>query len=168
MSIVVFDIDGTLADTSHRQHLNPRYWVGQKGKKPSWDDFHAAHVDDTSVLSVAVLHARLRLRASNEVIYVTGRNEAFRESTAMWMSRHAFNGEIIMRPDNDYRPNWEFKLDALNEIWARYTAVPMLWVDDNASVQEHLEPAGVPVLLVPENGGRYSGRVPIRPAGVTS
>ena len=90
----VFDIDGTLADNDHRQHL-------LEGKK-DWDAFFALqHKDEPYQPVLDVLHALANDRPGDEVIIVTARDERFREETLEWLNRHIpwmSNDKMYMRP----------------------------------------------------------------------
>ena len=109
---VVFDLDGTLADTSHRVHF-----LEQKPK--DWDAFHSACWDDGRITPTLGLFYRLRLsmdkRYGEHLAIWTGRPERCREVTIRWLERACVMGpfgievEIRMRPDDDFRHDTELK-----------------------------------------------------------
>lgn len=104
---IIFDIDGTLADCSHR-----RYYI----EKPNndWGAFYAGMAKDTptylaTLLSTGVFNFALP-------IFVTGRPEEYRYTTEQWLlayTRIRFPGNkppiLLMRPDGDYTPDDDLK-----------------------------------------------------------
>lgn len=92
--ICLIDIDDTLADTAHRQHL-----IEEGG----WDAFHGASRDDPPIpATIALLDA---LAASYHIVALTARPEKWRTLTMTWLVRHNVSvHELLMRPDADFRP----------------------------------------------------------------
>ena len=76
----VFDIDGVLADVRHRLHHVER-------RPKDWPGFFAA-MDDDDPLEVGVALARDLAAEGNDLVYLTGRNEAHRAVTEGWLRRH--------------------------------------------------------------------------------
>lgn len=104
---IILDIDGTMADNTHRQHyLN--------GPKKDWDGFFSKLSGDAPkrmVMDTAELICRnTRLKP----LIVTGRMEKHREETATWLMQHApWLGPhpLFMRRDDDNTPDHEMKKD---------------------------------------------------------
>lgn len=94
--LVIFDLDGTLCDTSHREHY-------LKAGKVNWDAFNAACVDDAPRKDIISL---LNLLSDDIRVEIwTGRNEKWREQTVRWLAEHGVECDSLrMRPDNDFRP----------------------------------------------------------------
>jgi hypothetical protein len=77
---IVVDLDGTLADISHRRHL-----VASKPK--NWPAFQKlAHLDKV-VEPVAVLVRSLPMLA-HRIILCSGRGEQERPTTVEWLKKH--------------------------------------------------------------------------------
>ncbi|MFK4071548.1 HAD family acid phosphatase [Streptomyces sp. NPDC029674] len=133
--LAVFDLDGTLADTGHRQRYLER-------KPRDWDAFFAAAPQDPPLapgVELALASAR-----DCEVVYLTGRPERCRADTEEWLARHGLPaGRIWMRRNNDRRPARHTKLQVLHDI-ARTREIRVL-VDDDDLVCEAAEQAGYPV-----------------------
>lgn len=70
--LAVFDLDGTLADTAHRQHF-------LEGPKRDWNGFFAAAPDDPPLAEGVALV--LASAEECEVVYLTGRPERCRRAT---------------------------------------------------------------------------------------
>jgi phosphoglycolate phosphatase-like HAD superfamily hydrolase len=105
--LVVFDLDGTLADCRHRLHFIQQ-------DKPDWDAFYAACKCDTSLQPAIEVFRALSLLKGYEVQIWTGRAERTREATNRWLaSRDILPNLLRMRPDDDHRPDHELKQDWL-------------------------------------------------------
>jgi len=112
MKIIVVDLDGTVCDTAHRDHL---------AQAKQWDEFHAAAKDDRPRADVAFFLSVLARRSVlDEILLVacTGRNERYRQTTLEWLIKHdlAVFDTILMRPDGDRRPDVEVKPEMLREF----------------------------------------------------
>ncbi|MFD7131712.1 hypothetical protein [Streptomyces sp. NPDC059894] len=134
--IAVFDLDNTLADTTHRQRFlecRPR----------QWDAFFAAAPQDPPLpegVAMAVERA-----GECEVVYLTGRPERCRRDTLEWLERHGLPaGRVYMRRDDDRRPARRTKLETLRRL-ARDREVRVL-VDDDDLVCDDAEQAGFTVV----------------------
>ncbi len=132
----MFDLDGTLADTAHRQRF-------LAGRPRDWDAFFAAAPEDPPLargVELALASAR-----ECEVGYLTGRPERCRADTVDWLARQGLpGGRIWMRRDNDRRPARRTKLEVLRDI-ARKRTIRML-VDDDELVCAEAERAGFTVV----------------------
>lgn len=90
--VVVVDLDGTLYDSTARQHLVA---AGQ------WEEYHRASEDDPP--NRPVLELLQLLPPHTVVVACTGRNEAHRSITESWLMRHgAPVDHLLMRPDDNY------------------------------------------------------------------
>ncbi|MCX5603064.1 hypothetical protein OOK29_33505 [Streptomyces phaeochromogenes] len=134
--LAVFDLDGTLADTAHRQKFLER-------KPRDWDAFFAAAPDDPPLaegVALALEHAR-----ECEILYLTGRPERCRKDTEAWLAAQGLpEGRIRMRRNDDRRPARRTKLEILREL-ARNREIRVL-VDDDELVCEDAERAGFTVV----------------------
>ncbi|MET8685045.1 HAD family acid phosphatase [Streptomyces sp. NPDC004732] len=136
--LAVFDLDGTLADTAHRQRF-------LEGKPRDWDAFFAAAPQDPPLAR----GVELALASAQEcqVVYLTGRPERCRADTVDWLARQGLpSGRIWMRRNDDRRPARRTKLEILQDI-ARKRTIRML-VDDDELVCAEAERAGFTVVRV--------------------
>jgi hypothetical protein len=135
--IAVFDIDGVLADATHRQHH-----VAQRPK--DWDAFFSA-VGDDPVLE----HGRRRLLAlaeTHEIVLLSGRPERCRADTVAWLERHGIAvTRLVLRPDSDHRPAAQLKAELVRAIGSSNDIAVV--VDDDASVVQLLADRGYRVAL---------------------
>ncbi|MFD6080494.1 hypothetical protein ACFWG5_33505 [Streptomyces hydrogenans] len=134
--LAVFDLDGTLADTAHRQHHLER-------RPRDWDGFFGAAPDDPPLIEGVAL---CRSAAEEcEVVYLTGRPERCRRDTLAWLAAQGLpEGPLHMRRHRDFRPARVTKVEILRRLGAE-RAVRML-VDDDALVCDAAEEAGFPVV----------------------
>ncbi|WP_432016261.1 LNS2 domain-containing protein [Streptomyces hydrogenans] len=134
--LAVFDLDGTLADTAHRQHHLER-------RPRDWDGFFGAAPDDPPLIEGVAL---CRSAAEEcEVVYLTGRPERCRRDTLAWLAAQGLpEGSLHMRRHRDFRPARVTKVEILRRLGAERT-VRML-VDDDALVCDAAEEAGFPVV----------------------
>ncbi|MFJ8980306.1 hypothetical protein [Streptomyces sp. NPDC102282] len=134
--LAVFDLDGTLADSGHRQHF-------LEGRRRDWARFFSAAPHDPP------LEEGIRLVLSSaeecEVVYLTGRPERCRRDTLDWLERQGLpRGDVHMRCDGDRRPAGRTKLEILERL-AGKREVRVL-VDDDELVCDAAERAGFAVV----------------------
>lgn len=132
----VVDVDGVLADVTHRlHHLDER--------PKDWQSFFAAAGADP-LLPEGLAVAR-RLAEDHELVYLSGRPERLRRVTLDWFSRHGLPpGRLLLRRDGDRRPARQVKLGVLRRL-AEEAEVAVL-VDDDAAVCATVRAAGFAVL----------------------
>jgi len=107
--IVIFDIDGTLADVSERVHHLKR-------TPKNWDAFFEGMARDKAVRSVvrlcAILHA-----SGLRIVLCSGRNEGHRGETVRWLERQGVRyHELRLRRDGDRRSDVIVKREMLAGI----------------------------------------------------
>lgn len=125
---VVFDIDGTLADCRHREHH-----VTQMIPK-DWATFKKLIPEDPVIEQVATL-LKIMHTAGYRVVLMTGRDESCREDTVNWMAKHDLPFDIlVMRANNDFRPDYECKRELMGDIIDRLYAHPLMVFEDRISV----------------------------------
>jgi FMN phosphatase YigB (HAD superfamily) len=133
--VVVFDIDGVLADVRHRLH-----YLATRPK--NWEGFFAAAKND-QVLEVGAEFAK-RAAATHEIVYLTGRPERLRTATQSWLDAQLLPvGRLVMRSDGDRRPSAVVKVHELRQL-RRESTVELL-VDDDPSVIDAARAAGFTV-----------------------
>ncbi|MGW1498838.1 phosphatase domain-containing protein [Streptomyces mirabilis] len=134
--LAVFDLDGTLADSAHRQRFLER-------KPRDWDAFFAAAPQDPPFAQGVAL--AMRSTEECEVVYLTGRPERCRRDTVEWLAAQGLpEGRVWMRRNDDRRPARHTKLDVLRRL-ARDREIHVL-VDDDELVCDEAERAGFRVV----------------------
>lgn len=114
----IFDIDGTLADCSHRLHHIT-------GSKKDYDAFYAACKDDESITDVCMIAWKLD---SYHIIYLTGRPEKYRDMTTEWLVKNDLDfhcyPHLVMRANGDHRPDYVIKQEIYErEIKDKYDVI---------------------------------------------
>ncbi len=135
--IVIVDMDGTLADVSHRIHH-------VRSKKKDWPRFFATMNEDPP--SQIVVNWVKNLPPDFEVVIVTGRPETYLSDTKAWLARHDIPySRILMRPTGDHRPDYVVKRELLDHIPRDRVAFV---IDDRPSVCEMWRACGLRVFQV--------------------
>lgn len=134
----LFDIDGTLADLTHRlSHI-------QKEPK-DWNAFFDACADDAPIGHIVELATMLSIHS--RVVFVSGRSDRVRDVTMDWLRDRGLFGPLYMRRDGDHRPDDIVKGELLEEIlgdgWK-----PVMAFDDRNQVVEMWRSRGVPCAQV--------------------
>lgn len=147
---IIVDIDGTIAK------IGDRLKYLQQEKK-DWDSFYEHCDEDIVIQPIAKLVDYLAV--DHEIVFCTGRRESVREKTIQWIDKHlgfagSFAGELklLMRKDNDWRPDTEVK----PELLAKNGYTPdNVWfiLEDRDSVVATLRGLGFTVLQV--NDGKF-------------
>ena len=109
-SVIVIDLDGTLCNSAHREHL---------ARAQEWDEFHSQLFLDEPWPDVAAL---LPIVSESFVIVgLTGRSSRYQTPTLRWLIKHKLEQYIdflLMRPDGDWRSDNELK-PALLDQWLK-------------------------------------------------
>ncbi len=135
--IAVVDIDGVLADATHREHF-----VRQRPK--DWDGFFGAVAGDPVLPAGRALLEDLG--REHVIVLLSGRPERTRADTRAWLSAHDLVVDrLVLRPDADHRPASLVKAELIVGI-GRPDEVAVV-VDDDASVLERLADMGYRVHL---------------------
>jgi phosphoglycolate phosphatase-like HAD superfamily hydrolase len=139
---VIWDLDGTLSDDRARAH----FVEVEQGRKRDWRSYFDAMDEDPPIAaSMEILQA---LRAfGSRVVFLTGRPEYTRPKTERWLDANGLGGydALLMRPDGEFRPAGEFKVDEIVKLREQYEIVCAF--EDRIDVADTLREAGVPVFL---------------------
>jgi len=147
--IFIFDLDGTIADTTHREHF-----LADTPK--DWDGFHEACVDDTP--KEAVVATLLALYSAGfDIRIFTGRSEITRLITADWLWKAIgihwaplYSSKIRMRREHDFTPDFVLKLRWYRELLASEDVQVLGVFEDRARVAKAWRDAGVTCFQVAE------------------
>lgn len=132
----LFDLDGTLCDTSQIEHL-------VTGPDADYRAFHAASADAPTRADVHAALDEARGRGLAIVLW-TGREFLWRDLTLDWLDRHGIAQDgLYMRLAADYRPATVVKTELLRDISSDGLTVVEAWEDDREIV-DLLRSAGVP------------------------
>ena len=104
--IVIFDIDGTLADVSERIH--------HLRKKPkNWNAFFQGMAQDKAIHSMVRL-CNILFASGIHIVLCSGRSEEHRTQTVEWLAQQgvSYHG-LLLRKDKDRRSDTEVKRELL-------------------------------------------------------
>lgn len=114
--LVVFDIDGTLANIEHRLDY-------VRSKPKNWKAFDAGIPNDKVNDPVArVFHSMVATDFDNTIVLASGRNERSRQATEDWLELNGFGHyeKLYMRKADDFRSDDIVKQEILDQIIVDY------------------------------------------------
>lgn len=146
--IVIFDLDGTLANVDHRRH-----YIKQEPK--DWKSFFAEIVNDTPRQEIVDMLMKYE-GEGYEIFIVSGRPEGGRsntdgrEQTEAWLEK-TFKGykpykALFMRRSDDKRPDTEVKKEIYDKCFKNYPVHKV--IDDRPSVIRMWKEQGLDVIDV--------------------
>lgn len=103
---VVFDLDGTLALTEHREHYLKR-------EPKDWRGFYAACDGDGLCEPLRAVLWGL-VQGGHRVEIWSGRSDEVADKTAAWLEEHDIYVPIRTRPTGDHRPDTKLKAEWLD------------------------------------------------------
>lgn len=152
-AIIVFDIDGTLADCDHRRKFvvkdhpdNPR-----PGKK-DFKAFYAAMGEDPCIRHMLMLHNMFYMHGW-QIVYCTGRPDTYADITLNWLREHGFLGVddaiMLMRPEDQlFIPDYEVKQQMFDQLTGEMGFRIHMVFDDRQQVVDMWRRNGVPCMQV--------------------
>jgi hypothetical protein len=133
-NVIVFDIDGTLANCDHRLHYLER--VPQ-----DWEGFcnPIEVVKDVVIADVARIY-RAMTPIKWEFVLCTGREETSREATHAWLWRNNLPFDrLLMRAEGDFRHDTQVKPELLSRAGCRPDNVIAIFEDRSCVVDKWRE-----------------------------
>jgi predicted kinase len=125
-SVCLIDIDGTIADITHRLH----FVKPGKGHKKDWKGFFES-MDEDEVREDVKKDVMKLFNEGKTIIFMSGRPEKYREFTQRWLARNFLNiyYTIIMRKSTDKRQDDETKRDLFNEYFPDKSVIHVVYDD---------------------------------------
>jgi hypothetical protein len=137
---VICDIDGTIADCSHRLH-----WIESKPK--NWKAFYAGVLNDAPILHM-LFQLDTFAKEDIPIVLCSGRGEECRGTTIQWLYDNDVPFmKLYMRPAKDYRQDYIVKEELLAQILADGFK-PNLVLDDRTQVVEMWRHRGLRTIQV--------------------
>lgn len=148
---ILVDLDGTLADTTHRRCLIDK---GREGG-PDWRAYSLACLDDPPIAEMVWLVGALD-DGTTSIVIMSGRDEAARQLTKDWLNAHGVGyHRLLMRAAGDRTRNVDLKLRWIEELAAEGYRI-VYAIDDFPAVLAAIEERWqVPTLLAWSDGRRY-------------
>lgn len=112
----IFDVDGTLADSSHRAKEFLNIPSGNDGQlKNEWDKFFAASKDDNPIEAVQKWAQEIYKSGQYTLVICSGRSDDYCDVTTDWLDKHEIPfHHIFMRRRGDKREDSIVKQEILN------------------------------------------------------
>ena len=150
-SVVVFDMDGVIADAASRQAYIRR-------KEPDWEGFFLACGTDTVVPGAQALIDAVDPAMS--LVLLTARPATVRPQTEHWLAENEIRHDaLLMRPYGDYTASTDFKRAAAAELIRNDFEIALSVEDDPRNV-EMFRSLGVPCYYV--HSGYYENGPALR------
>jgi phosphoglycolate phosphatase-like HAD superfamily hydrolase len=126
---VIFDIDGTITDLSHREYL-------VRQKKPDYGLFYSLAKYDQPVMPMVNLGMTLA-SSGFALLFVTGRPYKIQGDTKDWLSRYFNMSEqnLFMRGDEDHRHDATIKHEIYKQLIEPTYKVELVFEDRNRCVE---------------------------------
>lgn len=139
--VIIVDIDGTVADCTHRLHYI-------EGTNRNYKAFYDELNFDSPIWHIIRLVRQLAKNPEYLIYFVTGRPDTHREETLEWLSMVGIiPDELHMRSGGDYRKDFIVKQEILNRIREKGKLVEFA-IDDRQSVVDMWRKNDVPCLQV--------------------
>lgn len=130
--ILFLDIDGVLADCTHRLKYI-------KGKKKDYDKFYGEVLKDTPLQEYDFI-TNLSEAYNGNVVFLTGRRQSCSQNTFEWLRKHyglpKDEATLICREDGDHRPSPVVKAEGAVNFIADKNIKACMIVDD---MQENVQ-----------------------------
>lgn len=113
-SVVLCDLDGTIANLEHRlSYMHP-----PEGVKKDWKSFFAEIANDTLIDGVASQLLQKRMEG-HEIFYISARPDNYRKETEAWLQKVGAPPytALFMRRSGDKREDSEIKQDILDQMF---------------------------------------------------
>lgn len=181
--MIIFDLDGTLADCEHRRHLIQKPWdfcyncymllknaekhsefdaCGMCKRNPftwkeDWQAFYESCDQDKPIEpAIKVFYGLLETRDFSQMEIWSGRCESVRHKTESWLINNALplGINLKMRPIGDYTPDDVLKEKWLDEAIAKGKTINFVF-DDRKKVVEMWQRRGIFVFDVSQGKGDF-------------
>lgn len=149
--LILFDIDGTVADGAHREVL-------LRGETPDWAAFLEASKYDPAFPAMKAF-VNLAVAGGWDLVFATGRSDVFRPMTRRWLDGvlDQVNPALFMRDEHDTRHDVDVKRDMLAAIQNWFGRMPDMAFEDRLPVAEMYREHGIYTCHV-ANGDPWAGK----------
>lgn len=153
--MIIFDLDGTLADCEHRRHFVDPLKALKEEFKPNWPAFYDACDQDTPIMPVINICNILRKKHSVQIW--SGRSATVIDKTMKWLrqylpiDRYTKRLDLLMRPVGDNTPDDQLKEKWLDKAISEGKTIDFV-VDDRPKVVRMWRRRGIFVFDVNQTG----------------
>ena len=147
-SVVLCDIDGTIADTTHRLHYVTKPEGAPDDWKKDWKGFFSEMEADPVRLDVQKILVDL-YNKGHTIIFLSARPDSYRDVTLKWLADKtlSFAYTLIMRQSHDKRPDTEVKASMFDLHFPDKGVIHTI-IDDRPSVIRMWKEMGLNVVDV--------------------
>jgi phosphoglycolate phosphatase-like HAD superfamily hydrolase len=146
--VIIFDIDGTLANSDHREHIVN---LAATRSEVDWDEYFDASRHDPPHYEIQWLNHIMADRDDTELVVLTARPTYCRDMTEQWLKDHDIaHSELIMKdplPDGEYDKDYVFKEKVLDQLIAQGRK-PFMVFEDRQNVVDMWRSRGIKCLQV--------------------
>lgn len=137
-NVIIADIDGTLADGTHRVHH-------VRNKPKNWAAYNAGMADDKVYEHTKAVYLALTNTRLYDIFIVSGREDRFRDVTEKWLLENGIIGykALYMRPSNDFRRDDIIKQEILEKYFDQNSILCVF--DDRKRVCDMWRANGIPL-----------------------
>jgi len=147
--MIVFDLDDTLSNTTHRQHILE---TGDTKSENTWTRFFKACKKDKPIHWTIDLFNVLQDRSRHSVVIITGRSSIVEKETRHWLEKYdIFPDWIEFRPEKDHRHDSEVKPEMLKKVSKMLDERVWFIVEDRNSMVKKWRELGYNVLQCKES-----------------
>lgn len=140
--VIIVDLDGTLADITHRLHLI-------KGELKDWRSFFLSVPHDEPIREIIDIVNALYYTGRYKIHIVTERNASSERDTLLWLDKHGIQYHAIsMRSEGDRRSDIEVKTDIVRQHYDLFNGEIAMMLEDRKRVVDHFRKFGIRVLQV--------------------
>ena len=149
---VIFDLEGTLSDSRHRNHLLP-IEAFQENRRPTAIEWHGWNLGlqndraHTGMLEFFMYHIK---HTSSLPVIMSAKPEAYSTIVHTWLGMHLpympLNTPMLMRKKGDERPSPQVKASMLQHLLS-VGLQPSLAIDDRADNCRMFQANGIPTML---------------------
>lgn len=159
MSYYIYDIDGTLADTSDRVQFvrPPADWPSDKKFKKDWKSFFDKKrmLADPPIIATVLVAQMMMHSEGIPPVYCTGRPSEYRQVSVEWLAKNveidssfeSISSRLFMRSFNDHRDDSVVKPELVQQIVEKY-GQPLAMFEDRNRVVNAVRALGVRVFQV--------------------
>jgi hypothetical protein len=143
--VVLLDLDHTISNAFWRDGIADLVMA----KEATWDDYHNKLSLDLPIWPMVHMIQSL-YRDQWFICAITARPEKFRQITMQWLFKYdIYISELLMRPDENFRPATEIKMELVRERWgSQFTDFVKLVIDDRDDICKMFNGHGITTLQV--------------------
>lgn len=144
---IICDIDGTLADCTHRLG-----WITDREEK-NYNKFYEEMRNDVLIEDTRRFIESFP-QSEYQITFITGRPEKYRDETIVWIRKNVPKLEgfqLLMRRDNDFRKAWVIKKQWMETLVAEEPLLRVhLVLEDDKRCKEMYRELGYQVIDMSE------------------